>query len=554
MRSLISLTFDDGLRCQFEQALPILDRHGLPATFFLVANSDLFLFDGLPHPDWKKADWNEKDIQLFKDMMRRGHEIGAHGVHHCHPYLDQNPKLEAEGSKKWIEDRLGAEISSYCYPFCHFNESIKRAVISAGYRQARWGANGTYYPWHESFDHFKVDCRHVGKGGVENVADWLRLDCWHVLMYHGIGSENDGWSPISIAEFARQMAELAKYRDAGAVEVVTFHAGAQALSHEQRSRVKRRAPAPDAPKVDIAAIVCTYNRCQVLAKNLESLAAQVVPSTVKWEVLVVDNNSTDQTRAVVEEFSRRYPGRFRYVFEPQQGLSQARNCGVRKVQSDVLAFIDDDAVAEPGWLWNLSAELLAGGWGGSAGPIIPVWPRPLPSWLSTGDPDTMGVYSKFDLGRDAKPMRRPPYGGNMAFRWETFERFGGFRTDLGRSGLNLQGREDLEFGNRLLAGGEQFRYEPLASVRHPVAEHRMTKKYALRWWFGYGRSEVVDVGPPTDSGRVVAGIPIYLFRRLLRWALQSLIPADAPRRFICQRNVFYLAGTIAACYQLRGAS
>jgi peptidoglycan/xylan/chitin deacetylase (PgdA/CDA1 family) len=78
MQSLISFTFDDGLRCQFERALPILNQHDLSATFFLAANTEPILIDGYQHPDWSQTDWNEKDIQLFKSMIQRGHEIGVH--------------------------------------------------------------------------------------------------------------------------------------------------------------------------------------------------------------------------------------------------------------------------------------------------------------------------------------------------------------------------------------------------------------------------------------------------------------------------------------------
>jgi peptidoglycan/xylan/chitin deacetylase (PgdA/CDA1 family) len=240
MQSLISLTFDDGLRCQFEQALPILNQHGFPATFFLVANTEPILTDGYPHPDWSKTDWSEKDVQFFKSMVQRGHEIGAHSVHHKRPFLDNDPKLEAEGSKQWIEDRVGVEVSSYCYPLSHVTDPIKKAVINAGYKQARWGASELYYPLQDPIDHFKVDCRHVGKYGAENVDDWLRPNCWHVLMFHGIGTLNDGWSPIPVAEFARQMAELAKHRDSGAVEVATFKEGAQRLTERSDWIVMRK--------------------------------------------------------------------------------------------------------------------------------------------------------------------------------------------------------------------------------------------------------------------------------------------------------------------------
>src|ERR1700733_250230 len=236
MGSLISLTFDDGLRCQFERALPILNQHGLLGTFFLVANPEPILIDGFSHPDWRKTDWSEKDIQLFKSMIQDGHEIGAHSVHHRRQFLDKDPRLEAEGAKQWIEERVEVEIESYCYPFSHCTRSIKKAVINAGYKQARWGANEHYYPLKGSIDHFKVDCRHIGRYGPENVDDWLRLDCWHVLMFHGIGTVDDGWSPISEPEFALQMAVLANHRESGAAEVVTFKDGAQRFGPGGRVR------------------------------------------------------------------------------------------------------------------------------------------------------------------------------------------------------------------------------------------------------------------------------------------------------------------------------
>lgn len=118
-------------------------------------------------------------------------------------------------------------------------------------------------------------------------------------------------------------------------------------------------------------IVCTYNRCQSLADTLDSLAKSIVPASTDWEVLIVDNNSADRTRQVVEEFTRRFPGRFRYVFEPRQGKSFALNRGIRETQADVLAFTDDDVIAEPAWLWNLTKDLFSGEWQGAGGKILP---------------------------------------------------------------------------------------------------------------------------------------------------------------------------------------
>jgi len=302
--------------------------------------------------------------------------------------------------------------------------------------------------------------------------------------------------------------------------------------------------------VTITVIICTYNRCQSLAKTLESVAVSVLPDAVEWEVLVVNNNSNDQTRQVVEDFCRRYPGRFRYLFEPHQGLSYARNAGIREARSSILAFTDDDATVEPNWLCNLTAELLAGACTGAGGRIVPVWGKAVPSWLSTNDPQAMSPFVAFDLGENAGPLTRPPYGANMAFRTEAFKRHGGFRVDLGRSGINLQGREEIQFANRLLAAGERLRYEPDAVVRHPVPEGRMKKRYVLRWWYWYGRSEVAEAGPP-DARWLLGGVPLCLFRRLARWGLQAMVSTSAPRRFSCMCNVWYLAGTMMACYRWR---
>src|SRR5271154_1837494 len=104
----------------------------------------------------------------------------------------------------------------------------------------------------------------------------------------------------------------------------------------------------------VTVILCTYNRCRVLAKALDSLALSELPDSADWEVLVVDNNSTDQTKAVVQEYGRLHPGRFRYHFEPHPGKSYALNTGIREARGEIFAFIDDDVTVEPTWLENLT--------------------------------------------------------------------------------------------------------------------------------------------------------------------------------------------------------
>src|SRR6266446_1039380 len=104
--ALISLTFDDGLRCQFQRAVPTLDRYGFPATFFLVANTDPIFTDGFAERggfNWPKIAWNAHDIQLLKGMVERGHEIGGHTVSHKGPRIVADAAFEASESKRLIE-------------------------------------------------------------------------------------------------------------------------------------------------------------------------------------------------------------------------------------------------------------------------------------------------------------------------------------------------------------------------------------------------------------------------------------------------------------------
>jgi glycosyltransferase involved in cell wall biosynthesis len=290
-------------------------------------------------------------------------------------------------------------------------------------------------------------------------------------------------------------------------------------------------------------------------KALESVAAQTLLESVEWEVLVVDNNSHDHTREVVDEFFRRYPRRFRYVFEANQGLSFARNSGIREARGDVLAFMDDDVTVEPGWLDNLTAPLRGGEWAGSGGKTLPAGIFTPPYWLAPDGPYNMlGVLcAYFNLGDKARELDEPPYGTNMAFRKQMFEKYGGFRTDLSRCGANTMSNEDTEFGRRLMKAGERLRYEPSAVVRHPVPENRITKEYFLGWWFDYGRAFVREWGPkpailgiPRPYFNILKLATVVIPQKMARWAL-SLSPQQ---RFYHKCRVWLTAGQIREYYRL----
>jgi glycosyltransferase involved in cell wall biosynthesis len=281
-------------------------------------------------------------------------------------------------------------------------------------------------------------------------------------------------------------------------------------------------PEPDAAQNDdvkscqntITIILCTYNRCQSLSKALQSVAASEMPTSTVWEVLVVDNNSSDQTREVVEDFSRQHPGRFRYLFESKPGKSHALNAGIREAHGDILAFIDDDVIVERNWLRNLTAALDGNAWAGAGGRILPGKNFSARPWLPLHGPNNMGgILALFDLGAAPVELDRAPFGTNMAFRKQMFEKHGGFRLDLGpRPGSELR-NEDTEFGRRLLRAGERLRYEPSAVVYHVVPEYRLTKEYFLRFCFDNGGAAIRETGKRPD----IWGIPRH-FLTLLKIA------------------------------------
>jgi glycosyltransferase involved in cell wall biosynthesis len=302
-------------------------------------------------------------------------------------------------------------------------------------------------------------------------------------------------------------------------------------------------------EMKITAILCTYNRSQSLAKALESVARSEVPDSIHWEVLVVDNNSRDETRSVVEEFCRRDPSRFRYLFEPKQGKSYALNSGCQAASADVLAFMDDDVEVDPHWLYNLTAPVLRGEWAGSGGCIYPERGFVPRRWMDVTGRYGLAPLAMFDLGGEPGELKESPFGTNMAFRKEMFAKHGGFRTDLGPQPGSEIRNEDSEFGSRLLAAGERLWYQPSAIVYHVVPEDRTKREYFQAWWFGKGRGDIREMGVTKKAEWCVAGVPLYLLRRLAVWSLRFAISVHEPERFSSKLKVCWLAGMIREHYE-----
>lgn len=299
--------------------------------------------------------------------------------------------------------------------------------------------------------------------------------------------------------------------------------------------------------MNLSVIICTWNRSKTLALTLASLEASDVPIGIEWEVLVVDNNSTDDTSFVCQTFVEKASGRFRYLFEKQQGKSFALNAGILQARGEILVFTDDDATVGQQWLSEIYETFRRHQCSGVAGRIVPRWACKQPSWIDLDGPyrhEAYGGIVRFEKGDVPHALNCTAAGANVAFRRSVFQKYGLFRTDLGRtiryfmSGshadlgqLNdLAVGEDTEYCRRLLDAGEKIMYAPGAIVFHPVEEYRTDRKYFYRLAFQYGRYMVRVDGIP-DGAKRYWGIPRYMFPVALKFFVGWITSVVGKRRF-----------------------
>ncbi len=241
-------------------------------------------------------------------------------------------------------------------------------------------------------------------------------------------------------------------------------------------------------------IICTYNRCESLRETLEALQNQTAKGD--FEIIVVDNNSTDRTNETVNEFSSRSKWPVRYLFEPIQGKSHALNRGINSAKGEFIAFCDDDTVPDSRWIQELYEAFIIYSADCVGGPVRPLWISTPPKWLE--DPARQfGMLALLDRGDQpliAGEQDRLEgnflFGSNLALRHSIFSEIGLFRIDLGRASSNLTGGEDSEMIRRLLTAGKKLVYVPSAVVQHKIPPQRMTLGYLRKWNYWMARSTV----------------------------------------------------------------
>ncbi len=303
--------------------------------------------------------------------------------------------------------------------------------------------------------------------------------------------------------------------------------------------------------MDATVIVCTYNRADSLRETLAALQAQQAPATVQWDAIVVDNNSKDHTRAVVEEAQRKWPS-LRYEHESQQGLSHARNHGIACARGEVILFTDDDVLPEPDWLTTTLTGLDMHQADACGGYIAPVWETSPPDWLTERFYGFLAVRTDRADDYVINDEGQAPFGANMAFRRSVFEKVGTFDTRRGRQGNVLAGGEDIELFERILAAGIRAVFLGRSRVHHKVESYRCTKRYLRRWRYQSSRNLALTKG--ITGNRRILNIPLYLFPQLARATVRAVtghLTQPPDEAFFREMLVCHFLGTMEGLYNDR---
>ena len=298
-------------------------------------------------------------------------------------------------------------------------------------------------------------------------------------------------------------------------------------------------------------IICTHNRAGYLAKALAAID-RLEGHGKDWDAIVVENASRDSTLDLARQWAATDPNWRRVVSEPVPGLSRARNRGWRESAARFVAYLDDDAIPQPGWATALTDEISRDdkSTGVIGGKIEPIWEAPRPAWLS----DRMLPFlSMLDCGstRRAFTKGEGAVGANIAIARFALEQAGGFDEQLGRQGTRLVSNEELVLQRRLAALGWHAIYRPDMAVMHHVPAGRINIDWFRRRFFWQGYSD--RLARLSDS--VADGGFLHNLRLTARYGRRAYqAPAGSPQRLDATMDVAYHLGVAYGSLAARDGS
>jgi glucosyl-dolichyl phosphate glucuronosyltransferase len=287
------------------------------------------------------------------------------------------------------------------------------------------------------------------------------------------------------------------------------------------------------PQLVVSVVLCTRNRADLFDKAMASVVAQDFPRSA-YEIVVVDNGSTDHTAKVARRYAQM--ANVRYVLEPRVGLCVARNTGWRAAQAEIVALFDDDAIAQPGWLAAIAETFrrCGGDVGVIGGPVKPIWLAQRPDWLTD---DIAGALTIVDWGADEKPIvdlrREWLVGANMAAPKTVIAEVGGFHPWLDRVGANLLSSGDVHLQLEIFRRGYRCLYVPAMAISHLAPPSRLTQPWFIKRFYWQGVSdavmEIIDTAPSRRRRlRLAARRLARLARSPGRLKALALPTAEAP--------------------------
>lgn len=283
----------------------------------------------------------------------------------------------------------------------------------------------------------------------------------------------------------------------------------------------------------ITVAICSWNRARLLRQALASLAEITPPPGVTWEIVAVNNNSTDETAQVLQEATEGLP--LVPVFEPRSGLSYARNRAVATARGDYILWTDDDVVVDGRWLEEYVAAFRANPaaalFGGSTRVLLEDCDRP--AWFQEVMPvvgQIFGAHNEDIEGPILLDGPRLPFGVNMAVRTDV-QRAYLFDVGLGRKGAQLRSNEETQVIRAMLRDGHSGVWVPGARLQHVVAREGQTESYLCRWYEGYGQT----LGGLEQEGHMTSKrAPLWAWRQALvdEVLYRVLRHAAAPTRWV----------------------